>query len=98
MTDEKAAQTALVFVDNPTAPEIFADAAVGFHLLNGMVKITLGSVRASHDTRPGGANRLVIARLVMSVPVAQNLAVRLFEFLKSQGVKVTGTSNPTKVN
>jgi hypothetical protein len=99
MTNEKPAALPVGFIDNPGAPDFFADTAIGFHLLNGVVKITLGSVRVNHETSPGPSNNIVIGRLVMSVAGAQNLAVGLFDFLKSHGVDFSVTTGaPTKAN
>jgi hypothetical protein len=101
MTDEKPTQpSSLGFIDNPMAPDVFADVAIGFHLVNGMVKITFGSVRVNHQTSPVPVNHVVIGRLVMSVAGAQNLAVGLFDFLKSQGVDFSGIGpdGPKKAN
>lgn len=86
MAKETPAQLPVGFIDNPMAPDFFADAAIGFHFLNGVVKITLGSVRVNHGTSPGPSNNVVTGRLVMSVGGAQNLAVGLFDFLKSRGL------------
>ena len=97
MPVEKAAQQPLTFVDNAETPEIFADAIVGFHHLNGVVKIALGSVRMSHNG-DGVANRVVVGRLVMSVPAALGLATGLTELLKRQGVGLPESAAKAKAN
>ncbi|MBV8191486.1 MAG: hypothetical protein JO339_29895 [Alphaproteobacteria bacterium] len=74
------------FIDNPLAPDIFADEAIGFFINQGTVKITFASARVNHVSSPGPVNRVVVGRLVMSVEGAQHLAVGLFDFLKSRGV------------
>ena len=101
MTDENPIQPPpLGFIDNPLAPDVFADVAIGFHLINGMVKVTFASARANHEKSPGPVNQVVIGRLVMSVAGAQTLAVGLFDFLKNQGVdfSATGPAGPSKAN
>jgi hypothetical protein len=96
MTDEKLVATPSALIETAATPEIFADAVVGYHILNGVVKVALGSVRMTHGTGTPSANRVVVGRLVMSVPAARNLAVGLFEFLKSQGVDVKGAAANTQ--
>jgi len=89
MTNETPAPPTTVsvsFMDNPLAPDVYADEAVGFFVNQGTVKITFASARVNHVSSPGPVNRVVIGRLVMSVAGAQALAVGLFDFLKSHGV------------
>ena len=74
------------FLDNPHAPEVFATNAAGFFHFNGNIIITLESARVDHATTPGPINRVVIARLVMPISSAQNLAAELNAFLEQQGV------------
>jgi hypothetical protein len=98
MTDDKPDNSTVRLVDNPMAPDFFADTAIGFHLRDGVVKVTLGSVRVNHGAGPHPVNNVVIGRLVMSLPGAHGLAVGLFEFLKSRGVDVSRTGDPKKAN
>jgi hypothetical protein len=72
------------FIDNPLAPDVFADGASGFFMLSGLVRITLESARPNHSTPPGLLNRVVIARLVLPVPAAEELAKGLLDFLQRQ--------------
>jgi hypothetical protein len=81
-----AAASAVTFIDNPSAPDLFADSAVGFANFHGVVRITLASSRAHHAGAPGVVNQVVVGRLVMPIHAAQNLAVGLFDFLKSHGI------------
>ena len=97
MPVEKPAQQPPTFVDNAETPEIFADAVVGFHHLNGVVKIALGSVRMTH-TGEGVANRVVVGRVVMSVPAALSLATGLTELLKKKGVGIPESADKVKAN
>ena len=76
----------IAFIDNPLAPDVYVDDAVGCVAHNGTIRITLVSDRAAHTTPSGPINRVVVGRLVMTVPAAQALATGLFNFLKSQGV------------
>lgn len=78
------------FVDDPHAPEVLVDEAVGYFHFNGVVKITLAAARIDHSTVPGPVNRVVIGRLAMSVPAAQNLCLSLYDFLVTQGMDPKG--------
>lgn len=97
MTDDKRVQTPSGFIDIPAAtPEIFADAAVNFQLLNGVVKIALGSVRIVPGKSAESADRVVVGRVVTSVRAAQRLAFELSEFLKKQGFEMPPSAEKTK--
>jgi hypothetical protein len=50
-----------VFIDNPHAPDIFADGASGFFILNNTIRITFESARINHVTSPGPVSRLSLA-------------------------------------
>lgn len=71
--------TAMGFIDNPHAPDIFADGLTGFFLLNGNIRLTFESARVSHAASPGPVNRVVIGRLVMPVDAAENMAKEIFK-------------------
>jgi hypothetical protein len=70
MTDKTPESSPMGFIDNPMAPDIYADEATGFHFINGVVKITFVAARVSHISSPGPVNRVVIGRLVMPIPAA----------------------------
>lgn len=84
--EDKNAAPPVHFIDNPHAPEVLATEAAGFWLNQGNVHITFESARIDHSTNPGPLNRVVIARLVMPIGGAQNLAAGLYDFLKSRGL------------
>jgi len=84
MPDETA--PVVTFIDNPHAPSLFCDGAAGFFLLNGVISLTLEAARADHSQSPGPVNRVVVARLSMSIPAAQALALGLYDFLKQRGL------------
>lgn len=73
------------FLDNPHAPEVFADAVTGFFLLNGNMRLTLESARVNHISSPGPVARVVIGRVVMPVEQARNLAHGILAFLEEMG-------------
>src|SRR6266576_3781100 len=74
----------VTFLDNPNAPEVFADAASGFFNFNGNIRIVLESLRVNHISVPGPVNRVVLARLVMPLDAAEALARGLLDFITQQ--------------
>jgi hypothetical protein len=60
-------------IDNPLAPEVFADEATGFFLHQGNVTITFSSTRVDHRSDPGPVNRVVVGRLVLPAAAAAGL-------------------------
>lgn len=52
-------------LDNPHAPDVYADRWSGFHYLNGNMRITFETARVSHVSDPGPTNRVVIGRLII---------------------------------
>ena len=78
--------TASTFIDNPRAPEMFAEGASGFFFLNGNVHITLTAVRLDHSKTPAPVNRVVIGRVVLPCHGAQALAIGLYDFLNQHGL------------
>jgi hypothetical protein len=77
----------ITFIDNPQAPEFYASGATGFFVSNGVITITLESLRADHGEKPGPLTRTVVGRLTMPAAGAQGLAIGLFDFLEKQGYK-----------
>ena len=61
--------------------------ATGFFVSNGIISITLESIRADHGDKPGPLSRVVVGRLTMPAAGAQGLAIGLFDFLEKQGFK-----------
>jgi hypothetical protein len=74
----------VTFVDNPHAPDIFADGATGFFRVLGNIKITLECGRVNHSSSPGPVSRVVIGRLVMPIEQAEGLARGLLDFINQQ--------------
>lgn len=73
--------TTPAFIDNPHAPDVFADEAMGFFLASGNVRITFVSYRVNHSVSPGPVSRVVIGRLVMSLPAAEAMHRGLADFI-----------------
>ena len=69
------------FVDNPHAPDLFADDATGIAFINGAVRLTFESARVNHVTTPGPVNRVVIGRLVLPLIAAERLRDLLIDYL-----------------
>lgn len=84
------------FIDNPNAPELFVAQHSGIWVNNGNVHITLESGRVQYGEQSAELNRVVIARLVMPISGAEDLAVKLYDLLKNQGVTSTAPSDNTR--
>ena len=75
-------QKRLPIVDNPSAPDLYADEAIGFLLANNMVRITLASVKADHSKNPSTNSCVVLGRLVMPVAAAESLHKMLGQMIE----------------
>ena len=69
-------------IDNPLAPEFYADEATGFFIHQGNLSITFSSARVDHRSDPGPVSRVVVGRVVLPV----GAAVGLYDFLKKMGI------------
>ena len=69
------------FLDNPSAPDVFADGAAGIVFFQGNIRLTFESVRVNHVTSPGPATRVVIGRLVLPLAGAEGLKNMLIDYL-----------------
>ena len=83
MADQQ--NTSVAFNNNPFAPDVFADAATGFFILNGVVRITFEAAHVNHQATPGPIDRVVIGRLAMPTNAAEDLARGILKFLEEQG-------------
>lgn len=90
-----ADQPIVNFIDNPHAPEVFAAQHAGIWITNGNVHITLESGRVQYSSNGAVLNRVVMARLVMPIGGAEDLAVKLFNLLKEQGASETSPADNT---
>lgn len=72
------------FIDNPLAPDVFADAASGWFRFGGVLRITFEAARASHSSPPGPPNRVVIGRLVMPEQAAVDMARMILAAVESR--------------
>jgi hypothetical protein len=75
-------QPTLLF--NPFAPDLLADEAVRFEVVNDTIRISLASARHCDDVEPAGMQLVVIGRLALSTSGARALAINLYNFIESQ--------------
>lgn len=76
------------YAENLYAPEYFVDQAATFFLCERHVSLTCTALRVGHATSddPGTATRVVVCRIVLPVVGAQELAVKLYNYLVANGV------------
>lgn len=79
-------------LDNPHSPDVFADDALSFSVLDGTVRITFSAFKFTQPP-PGEGCNVVVGRLVMPQAGAERLALGLFDFLKSRGLTKMATPN-----
>jgi hypothetical protein len=72
----------VTFIDNPQAPDVFADSATGIFFFQGNIRLTFESVRVNHVSSPGPVNRVVIGRLVLPLSGAEALRDMLVDYLQ----------------
>lgn len=72
-------------LENPFAPDLFADDAFSFSLKDGTLRITLSTLKFGALAGGRTAN-VVVGRVVMPLLGAQRLALGLYDFLKKMGV------------
>ena len=79
--DASPPRVPITFIDNPHAPEFFADEASGIAFLNENIRLTFESMRVNHVTSPGPVNRVVIGRLVIPLAGAERLRDLLTNYI-----------------
>ena len=87
-----APRNPLPLIDDPKAPEIYADDAAGFFAKQGNLSITLASARADHAPSGAVARVVTVGRVTMPIAAAQRLATGLLDFLKQQGVSLPASA------
>ena len=100
MADITAGALSPPVIDNPHAPDIFADSVTGWFLSGGNVRVTFESHRVSHIASPGPLNRVVICRLVMPIDAAEAMAKGILDFITQQRLlqATSGQAPSTTVN
>lgn len=76
-------QVRLPIVDNPSAPDVYADEVLGFLLANNTLRITLASVRTDHTKNPNANSMVVTNRLVLPLQAVQKLHHMLGQMLEN---------------
>ena len=79
-------------VSNPFAPDVFADEAVGFELINGTVRISFGVVKMAEPVPPSDNQLVVIGRLILPVESAERMLTTLHGLLEQQGRNPSATA------
>jgi hypothetical protein len=69
-------------VSDGSAPEIYCDGAPGALWHNGNLRVTLESLRASHDVQPASLQRVVVGTIVMPMAAAEALAKLILESIQ----------------
>jgi hypothetical protein len=95
MTDVALSQE-MALIDDLHAPDIFADGLSGYFFLNGNIRLTFESARASHVSVPGPINRVVVGRLVMPMEAAERMAkdvLASIEQVRSQSLEPLAPSS-----
>jgi len=67
-------------------PDVFADDAVMFDMVNGTIRITFGVMTATEPTPPSPVAMAVIGRLILPANAAQRLCLGLYDYLKKIGL------------
>jgi hypothetical protein len=83
---QPAPQADYPLIDNPFAPEILASGIAGISEINGVIMLALESARYDHAQPTPVLERVVVARVALSVSAAQLLVVELNSFLEQNGV------------
>ena len=84
-------------VENLMAPDIFADEVTYFAIGNGIVALTLTSVRWDNSVEPARQVKVVTSRLRLPVGPARALATGLHDFLEKQGVPAVSVEEKKRV-
>jgi hypothetical protein len=69
------------FINNPHAPDVFADGLTGVYVLGGCLRMSFEVARMDNTTSPGALNRVEIGRLVMPIDAAENMAKFVLDFI-----------------
>ena len=73
-------------VDNFAAPEVFVTGISGCGLVHNTVLLTLENIRCDHSHAQPTMERVVAARLSITLPAAQAMVLALNDYLCQQGV------------
>ena len=93
----KAANGLPPVLDNVFGPEVFASTAAFFAIGDGVVTITLASLRFDNSTTPAERKLVVVGRLVMPISGAQGLALGLHDFLEQKGINAVSQAEKDRM-
>ena len=85
----------LSYLDNPFAPDIFADASSGLQNVGGVIRITFEAWHTDHSTHPGPINRVCVGRVLMTPEAAETMANEILQFVDRLRVPVIPEPDPT---
>ena len=83
-------------IDNVLAPELLVTGTSGMSLINGIVTVTLESLRCDHSKTPPPLERMVVARVAMPAASAQALLIALNHFLGQHGLNPLQSPQETR--
>ena len=89
---------AIPLIDNPLAPDIFADGLSGFFVVGNTLRITLETVRANYAKTGAPPVRVVVGRLMMPIDRAEDLAKSILNLVaqhKAQASTPAPQGTPT---
>lgn len=86
VTPQPQPEPDIPLIDNMLAPELAVSGVSGMALINGVVTITLESVRCDHSKSPPPLERQVVGRIATPVAAAQALLLGLHQFLGQHGL------------
>ena len=78
-------------VDNPAAPDMFADEAVGCYSTHNTLRITLASARADHTSTPASKSTVVVGRLIIPLTALEGFHKMLTTVLTNMKTRGSGT-------
>ncbi|MBI3678099.1 MAG: hypothetical protein HY243_15935 [Proteobacteria bacterium] len=85
-------------IDNPLAPDIYADGLTGFFVVGNSLRMTLESVRANYTKAGAPPVRVVVGRLNMQIDRAEDLAKSILNLVaqhKAQASAPAPQGTPT---
>lgn len=82
-------------VDDPLAPQIYADNFAGLVFNQGNLNLTFAATQADHTKDPAANRRMVTGRLVMPATALADLHTNLGHFLKDLEAKGLIKTAPT---
>jgi hypothetical protein len=78
-------------VDNPSAPDLAADEAVGCHAVHNTLRITFASAKADHTTTPASKSRVVVGRLIIPLAGLEEFHKMLTAVINNMKARGSGT-------